>query len=78
MHIHVIGLCGVGMSAVAMLQRDAGHTISGSDEGFYPPVSDYLALHKFDFKQGYKASNIPAQTDVFMIGKNAKLTPEQN
>ncbi len=78
MHIHVIGLCGVGMSAVAMLQRDAGHTISGSDEGFYPPVSDYLALHKFDFKQGYKASNIPAQTDAFMIGKNAKLTPEQN
>lgn len=78
MHIHVIGLCGVGMSAVAMLLRDAGHTISGSDEGFYPPVSDYLVTHNFNFKEGYRAENIPAQTDAFMIGKNAKLTPENN
>jgi UDP-N-acetylmuramate: L-alanyl-gamma-D-glutamyl-meso-diaminopimelate ligase len=78
MHVHVIGLCGVGMSAVAMLLRDAGHTISGSDEGFYAPVSDYLIEHNFDFKQGYKASNIPSHTDAFMIGKNAKLTADQN
>ena len=40
---HFIGIAGKGMSAVALLMREAGWQISGSDEGFYPPVSDYLA-----------------------------------
>lgn len=66
------------MSAVALLLREAGYTISGSDEGFYPPVSDYLANAHIEFAHGYKKENIPHDADVIVIGKNAKLVPESN
>lgn len=75
---HFIGIAGKGMSATALLLRESGWQISGSDEGFYPPVSDYLQEAGIPFANGYKKENIPQDTDVIVIGKNAKLTPEQN
>jgi UDP-N-acetylmuramate: L-alanyl-gamma-D-glutamyl-meso-diaminopimelate ligase len=75
---HFIGIAGKGMSAVALLLREAGYEISGSDEGFYPPVSDYLAQAGIEFAHGYKKENIPADADLIVIGKNAKLVPETN
>ena len=75
---HFIGIAGKGMSAVALLLRQEGWEISGSDEGFYPPVSDYLARAHIPFKSGYKKENIPDDADIIVIGKNAKLVPEGN
>ena len=74
---HFIGICGVGMSAVAKLLKDLDWEISGSDAGFYPPVSDYLKDHDLPMTEGYAASNIPEDVELIVIGKNAKLT-EQN
>ena len=34
---HFIGIAGKGMSATALLLKEMGVEISGSDEGFYPP-----------------------------------------
>ncbi len=75
---HFIGIAGKGMSAVALLLRQEGWEISGSDEGFYPPVSEYLAQAGIPFIDGYRASNIPENADLIIIGKNAKLVPESN
>ncbi|MGC9602306.1 MAG: Mur ligase family protein [Minisyncoccia bacterium] len=75
---HFIGIAGKGMSAVALLLREAGVEITGSDEGFYPPVSVYLTEANIPFHNGYKKENIPSDADVIVIGKNAKLVPESN
>jgi UDP-N-acetylmuramate: L-alanyl-gamma-D-glutamyl-meso-diaminopimelate ligase len=75
---HFIGIAGKGMSAVALLLRQMGVQISGSDEGFYPPVSDYLKAEKIPFASGYGKENIPGDADVIVIGKNARLTPDSN
>src|SRR5262249_44256516 len=75
---HVIGICGTGMSAVAMLLRDKGYAVTGSDSGFYPPASDYLASRGIPFATSYSPRNIPADVDLFMVGKNAKLDPKDN
>jgi len=75
---HFIGIAGKGMSAVALLMREAGWSISGSDEGFYPPVSDYLAKAGISFADGYKKENIHDDADMIVIGKNAKLVAESN
>jgi len=75
---HFIGIAGKGMSAVALLLRERGWQISGSDEGFYPPVSEYLERAAIPFAHSYKKENIPADTDMIVIGKNAKLVPESN
>jgi UDP-N-acetylmuramate: L-alanyl-gamma-D-glutamyl-meso-diaminopimelate ligase len=75
---HFIGIAGKGMSATALLLREMGVKITGSDEGFYPPVSDYLKNEKIPFAEGYRKENLPEDADVIVIGKNAKLTPESN
>src|SRR5689334_871905 len=75
---HFIGIAGKGMSATALLLRQMGVRITGSDEGFYPPVSDYLKNERIPFAAGYRKENIPDDADVIVIGKNAKLQPESN
>lgn len=75
---HFIGIAGKGMSATALLLREQGWEISGSDEGFYPPVSDYLEKAGIAFAHGYRKENIPADAALVVIGKNAKLVPESN
>ena len=75
---HFIGISGKGMSAAAILLQESGWTISGSDEGFYPPVSDYLQDSGIPFVSGYKKENIPDDADLIVIGKNAKLVPGSN
>lgn len=78
MKAHFIGLAGVGMSATAKLLRDAGWSVTGSDEAVYPPISHFLEKEKLPCLTPYAASNIPADVDLIVIGKNAKLVPETN
>ncbi|HUD03912.1 MAG TPA: Mur ligase family protein [Candidatus Paceibacterota bacterium] len=40
--IHFIGICGVAMSAVATALWQKGYKITGSDSGFFPPISTHL------------------------------------
>lgn len=77
-HVHFIGIGGVGMSAVAKLLKDTGVRISGSDEAIYPPASTFLEQVSIVCKTPYSAANIPPDTDLIVIGKNAKLVPETN
>ena len=74
----MIGVCGAGMSAVAHLLQQAGYAVTGSDEGFYPPVSDYLDRLGVACRTPYAAANLPEAPDLVVIGKNAKLVPETN
>jgi len=76
--VHFIGICGAGMSAVAKLLIDYGWQVSGSDDGFYPPVSDYIQRHKINFKKGYSQDNIPKDAGLIIIGKHAGLIKEEN
>jgi UDP-N-acetylmuramate: L-alanyl-gamma-D-glutamyl-meso-diaminopimelate ligase len=75
---HFIGICGAGMSAVALLLKEMGWEVTGSDNNFYPPVSTYLQNALISFSQGYQASNLPENVDLVVIGKHAELTPELN
>ncbi len=76
--VHFIGIAGKGMSATALLLRQLGCRISGSDDGFYPPVSDYLVRAGIPFSQGYRKEHIPPDADFIVIGKNANLVPHKN
>lgn len=78
MKAHFIGICGAGMSAVAKLLMESGWEISGSDEGFYPPISLYLEQNNIPCTPNYSANNIPEDAGIIVIGKHAKLVPEEN
>ena len=40
--IHLIGVCGVAMGQLAVELAGQGFRVTGSDDEFYPPISDLL------------------------------------
>ena len=76
--IHIIGIAGAGVSGVATMLRELGHTVTGSDEGFYEPTTSYLKRHGIDILTPYKKANIPEDVDMIIIGKHSKLTAGEN
>ncbi|MDP2655852.1 MAG: Mur ligase family protein [bacterium] len=75
---HFIGIAGVGMSATALLLKEAGWTVTGSDAECYGPPREVLERGGISFSLGYDPKNISLDTDCFVIGRNAKLAPEEN
>jgi UDP-N-acetylmuramate: L-alanyl-gamma-D-glutamyl-meso-diaminopimelate ligase len=66
------------MSATALLLRDTGIAVSGSDEAVHEPMLAYLKKQKLSWLTPYAAANIPPDAHLIVIGKNAKLVPESN
>ena len=59
-HIHVIGICGVATSALAIAFHQAGVKVTGSDKGFFPPVSTELEKHGISFYAGWHPEKMVA------------------
>ncbi len=76
--IHFIGIAGAGMSALAVMLQKMGYEVTGSDEDFYEPIMGYLKKNNIKILTPYGKSNIPADADTIVIGKHAKLNPEEN
>lgn len=68
MHIHILGIGGSFMAGVAILARELGHTITGSDAKIYPPASTQLADAGIEVFVGYDASNLQPAPDLVIIG----------
>ena len=51
--VHFIGICGVAMSAVATALWQKGYKVTGSDAGFFPPVSTHLAHIGIPYYSGW-------------------------
>jgi UDP-N-acetylmuramate: L-alanyl-gamma-D-glutamyl-meso-diaminopimelate ligase len=66
--IHLTAICGTGMGALAGMLRDLGYQVSGSDQGVYPPMSDFLARKKISVTQGFSAENLARRPDLVIIG----------
>jgi UDP-N-acetylmuramate: L-alanyl-gamma-D-glutamyl-meso-diaminopimelate ligase len=73
---HFIGIAGIGMAATALLLREQGWSVTGSDEGFYPPASEILPRVGIHVTSPHAAANLPPDADAIVIGKHAKLTQE--
>ncbi len=68
MHIHILGICGTFMGGLALIARELGHQVSGSDENVYPPMSTQLEEQGITLIQGYQASNLDFEPDLVIIG----------
>jgi UDP-N-acetylmuramate: L-alanyl-gamma-D-glutamyl-meso-diaminopimelate ligase len=53
MHLHFLGICGTFMGSLAMLARELGHTVTGSDANVYPPMSTQLQQQGIVITEGY-------------------------
>lgn len=65
MHIHILGIGGTFMGGLALLARELGHQVTGTDAAMYPPMSTQLANQGIICQEGYSPANL------------AKLHPDQ-
>ncbi|MGE3456059.1 MAG: UDP-N-acetylmuramate--L-alanine ligase, partial [Kofleriaceae bacterium] len=66
--VHLIGIGGTGMGAVAGLLVGAGHEVRGSDAAVYPPMSDQLAALGVPVMQPYSERNLAWEPDLVVVG----------
>lgn len=72
MRIHILGICGTFMGGVALIARELGHTVTGSDLNIYPPMSDALMASGIPVHLGYDPKDIDPKTDLVIIGNGVK------
>jgi UDP-N-acetylmuramate: L-alanyl-gamma-D-glutamyl-meso-diaminopimelate ligase len=69
MRIHILGIGGTFMGGVALLARDLGHEVTGSDAKVYPPMSTQLEAQGIRLMEGYDAAHLDAaRPDLVIIG----------
>ena len=68
MHIHILGVCGTFMGGVAVLAKEAGHTVTGCDANVYPPMSTQLEAQGIKLIEGFDPSQTYLNPDVYVIG----------
>jgi len=68
MHLHVLGIGGTFMSALALLARDAGFQVTGSDANCYPPVSTLLEAKGIVWTEGYTDTTDALRADCVVVG----------
>lgn len=67
LHVHILGIAGTFMGSLAQIAKQLGHTVTGMDEGIYPPMSTQLDKQGINYTQGYNPKDLP-EADVFIIG----------
>lgn len=67
-HIHLMGICGTGMAALAGMLKRSGYRVTGSDSNVYPPMSDFLADQKIEIENGYRPENLNPPPDLVIVG----------
>ena len=65
--IHILGICGTFMGGIALLARELGFEVTGSDQNIYPPMSKHLADQGIEIIEGFKKEDLPAANE-FIIG----------
>ncbi len=68
MHIHFLGICGTFVGSLALVARELGHRVTGSDAGVYPPMSTLLASQGVAIHEGYDAAQLSPTPDLVIIG----------
>ena len=68
MHIHILGICGTFMGGAAILARQLGHKVTGSDANVYPPMSTLLESQGIEIIEGFDPSQLSPEPDLVVIG----------
>lgn len=72
MRLHILGICGTFMSGIAILAKQSGHEVTGSDMNVYPPMSTQLIEQGIQLMEGYDPSHIDPAVDRVIVGNVIK------
>ena len=68
MHVHIIGICGTFMGGLAILARQLGYAVTGSDQNVYPPMSTQLEAQGIALMSGFRPENLNPRPDLVVVG----------
>ena len=72
MHIHILGICGTFMGGIALIARELGFKVTGSDRNVYPPMSDELRREGIEITEGYGEEQLHNPPDLIVVGNAMK------
>ena len=67
-HIHILGICGTFMGGIALLARELGYRVTGSDASVYPPMSTQLREAGIDLMEGFLPEHLEPRPDCVVVG----------
>jgi UDP-N-acetylmuramate: L-alanyl-gamma-D-glutamyl-meso-diaminopimelate ligase len=69
-HCYFIGIGGIAMSQAALLLKELGYQVRGSDPALHPPTDRLLREGKIVVEQGYDAVHLLPPPDLVVIGNS--------
>jgi UDP-N-acetylmuramate: L-alanyl-gamma-D-glutamyl-meso-diaminopimelate ligase len=67
-HVHLLGIAGSAMAALAGMLTARGFRVTGSDSQLYEPAASQLARLKIQVAQPYSGANLRPAPDLAVIG----------
>jgi UDP-N-acetylmuramate: L-alanyl-gamma-D-glutamyl-meso-diaminopimelate ligase len=68
MRIYILGVCGTFMAGLAVLAKQLGHEVIGTDEHVYPPMSLQLKEQGIQLLEGYDLAHLDLKPDIVVVG----------
>ncbi|GAB4375777.1 MAG: UDP-N-acetylmuramate:L-alanyl-gamma-D-glutamyl-me so-diaminopimelate ligase [Calditrichia bacterium] len=68
MRYYFLGICGTAMASLAILLKQKGHEVWGSDQNVYPPMIDLLKENRIPVWEGFHLDHLKKSFDVAVIG----------
>ena len=73
-HVHFLGICGYAVSGAALVAREQGWRVTGSDDAAYPPTTDILTAAGIDWVDGSDPANLDrwGVPDLVVVGNQTR------
>ena len=75
--LHFVGICGAGMSGLALIAKALGASVTGSDRSAQGPYADRLRAAGIEPVEGHAAENVPAGAEVVYSTAVPPSNPER-
>ena len=72
MKIHILGIGGTFMAGVAIIAKEMGHNVTGSDTNLYDPMKTVLINNKISFIENYNSKTLDNNYDLIIVGNDDK------
>ena len=68
MRIHILGIGGTFMAGIAIIAKDMGHQVTGSDTNLYDPMKTVLINNRISFSENYNSKTLDKKYDLVIVG----------
>ena len=68
MKIHILGIGGTFMAGIAIIAKEMGHQVTGSDTNLYDPMKTVLINNRISFSENYNSKTLDKKYDLVIVG----------